>query len=158
MQYQMASTGAAWCDFMVTLFPYKEYDRDLRQDFDAVIRGNPNSPGKCGVFLKRVYYSSEYLAWMWPKLHYFSECLRWRRKPTIFHCKDPPPAVHIVDFPQFLNMQTYQWQRAEDEHAKRRGIQFLARDTFNTLHNHYSSHQHARVMGLLQDNYADMFD
>ena len=156
VQYQMASTGAAWCDFIATLFPHKDFDRDLRMDFDDVIRGNPNPPGKCGVFMKRIFYSPQYISWLWPKLHYFSECLRWRRKPAGYHCQDPPPPVPIVDFPHFLDIQPYNWQRAEDEHAKRAGRPFMPRDRFNTLHNHYSSLQHARATGLLADM-ADIF-
>lgn len=138
MQYQMVSTGASWCDFMTTLWPDKTIGRDiLKLDGDKV-----------GVFMRRVYFSSAYWAWMYPRIVRFSECLRLRTEPTFGHCQphELPPAVPIVEYPHYLMMHTY-------DDTKRDPLEL-----FDASNNHYDPRHHDSLRRMFAGHPDDADD
>lgn len=142
MQYQMFSAGASWCDFLTTLWP-----KEVRS-LEAVERKVDLSRYTPEVFIKRVYFSWQYWAWMWPLLKKFSWCLEKRQRPSLKYPPTPPPAVPIVDFPHALEMHDYSAMRVEQSHAARVAHQWLPEDTFNTRFNTYSELRYRQLQGF----------
>jgi hypothetical protein len=125
--YQMWSTGASFVDFLCCLWGSRDFERDLTQDTPE-------------YFFKRIYWSNDYWRYFYPRLRRFSDCLRYRTRPTFTREKFPPPPVKIVDFPDLLEMQhgTTMAIRAADKHAARRGRMFTPIDVFNSPMNTYA--------------------
>lgn len=67
MQYQMWCSGLQRCDYLAVKLDPNEPERTI--------------PSKIRVLLARVYRSDEYIAWMIPRLYYFSKCLILRKCP-----------------------------------------------------------------------------